>query len=356
MKLSLQISPLCFGLITILISTTHGWGSDKVLLSDISVLTLKNGAMTTGRRSSPVQQVSCVGGNAKGAYIPQVVQCYNRGSDGNDIQWECKTDMDNAYRFGAVEVSCEGYDYSDDPYVLKGSCGLEYTLEYTKEGLQQQQQRGGGHHNYYGDDQGSYYSTPKKSSGLNPFGDLIMLAIVGIIIYAIYHTCIRTPDRSAGPDPQRPDRPRGSPPPYGWRGDNDGNDGNDGNGGDSCSGSRGGGTYSSGPQQGARPQAGGWGNSFWTGLGTGGLLGYMFGGRGTQTQYGRQPYGYGGGYGNGYGGGYGSGFGSMFGGGGGGMFGGGARHRPSGGGMSFGGGGGSTGTRAASGFGGTKRR
>ena len=42
--------------------------------------------------------------------------------------------MDNLYRFGSVEVVCEGYDYADDPHILKGSCGLEYTLELTKEG------------------------------------------------------------------------------------------------------------------------------------------------------------------------------------------------------------------------------
>ena len=50
------------------------------------------------------------------------------------LQWECKSDMDNLYRFGEIEVICEGYDYPDDPYITKGSCGLEYTLEYTKEG------------------------------------------------------------------------------------------------------------------------------------------------------------------------------------------------------------------------------
>ena len=42
--------------------------------------------------------------------------------------------MDNLYRFGEIEVVCEGYDYPEDPYITKGSCGLEYTLEYTKEG------------------------------------------------------------------------------------------------------------------------------------------------------------------------------------------------------------------------------
>ena len=47
--------------------------------------------------------------------------------------------MDNLYRFGSVEVVCEGYDYADDPYILKGSCGLEYTLELTKEGQNKNQ-------------------------------------------------------------------------------------------------------------------------------------------------------------------------------------------------------------------------
>ena len=29
-----------------------------------------------------------------------------------------------------ITVSCEGYNYAEDPYILKGSCGLEYDLEY----------------------------------------------------------------------------------------------------------------------------------------------------------------------------------------------------------------------------------
>jgi hypothetical protein len=30
---------------------------------------------------------------------------------------------------GRIEVVCEGYDYPDDPYILQGSCGLEYRVE-----------------------------------------------------------------------------------------------------------------------------------------------------------------------------------------------------------------------------------
>lgn len=83
--------------------------------------------MTNARRSSPVPHLKCVGGSAGcHSFMPQTVQCYNRGSDGYDVQWECKTDMDNEYRFGKIEVSCEGYDYPDDPYVLKGSCGVSF--------------------------------------------------------------------------------------------------------------------------------------------------------------------------------------------------------------------------------------
>jgi len=40
--------------------------------------------------------------------------------------------MDNAFKFGEISVTCEGYDYPDDPYILKGSCGVSLAciLEY----------------------------------------------------------------------------------------------------------------------------------------------------------------------------------------------------------------------------------
>ena len=65
-----------------------GFSNDpgKVRLQDVQVLTLKHGKMTTGRRSSPVPQLKCVGGSAQGAFNPQVVQCKNVGWDGQDAQ------------------------------------------------------------------------------------------------------------------------------------------------------------------------------------------------------------------------------------------------------------------------------
>ena len=77
-------------------------------------------------------------------------------------KWECKTDMDNSYRFGRIEVSCEGYSHPGDDYILRGSCGLEYTLELTAEG----RARGSGSHH------GSKQSGGKETLGvyLQPCG------------------------------------------------------------------------------------------------------------------------------------------------------------------------------------------
>merc|ERR1712107_343395 len=149
---------------------------------------------------------SCVGGSGRGEEQPERVQCYNRVSDGRGVQWECKAVIDNGLRFGQVEVVCEGYDYPDDPYILAGSCGLEHTLELTKEGREKRSNSGGGGGwgggwqnpgNSYSSK--SYYdSTSSQSSGL---GDLILLGVVGIVIYAVYKTCVDAPsmgDREYG--------------------------------------------------------------------------------------------------------------------------------------------------------------
>jgi hypothetical protein len=52
-------------------------------------------------------------------------------------------------------VLCEGYDYPDDPYILAGSCGLEYTLELTKLGRDKRTSSG---NQYSGSSYNSYYS------------------------------------------------------------------------------------------------------------------------------------------------------------------------------------------------------
>ncbi|XP_022251066.1 store-operated calcium entry-associated regulatory factor-like isoform X2 [Limulus polyphemus] len=273
--------------------SAQGWGSHKVKLKDVEVLTLYHGKMTTGRRSPPVPQLQCIGGSAGcSAFVPQVVQCYNKGSDGNSVQWECKTDMDSSFRFGTVEVVCEGYDYPDDPYILVGSCGLEYSIDLSEEGLQKKGKQGqynyGGWNSHKGHSYQQTYNELHQRGGIS---DIILVIIIGIIIYAIYRTCIQTQQFSSTND----DYP-------GYDSRNSG--GNAGLGG-----------------------------GFWTGALTGGLLGYLFGNRNRgwaasgYTHRERPSYGWsGGGSGEWFSGG--SGFDSS----------------------------GSSSTRTASGFGGTRRR
>lgn len=105
------------------------WGqTDRVKLKDIQALTFFPDKYTETRRSEQVRQMSCVGTYCDWVHL-QSIQCYNRGFDGRAVQWECKADMPNNYRFGQLTVSCEGYESPSDEYVLAGSCKLKYSIE-----------------------------------------------------------------------------------------------------------------------------------------------------------------------------------------------------------------------------------
>lgn len=91
----------------------------------MQVLTLHTGRLTTGRRSSPMAQLTCVGGSASHRQSEvSTVQCYNQGFNGRDYDWRCESQLDKSLKISEFVVSCEGYNNPDDPYVLVGSCGL----------------------------------------------------------------------------------------------------------------------------------------------------------------------------------------------------------------------------------------
>ncbi|MCP9263904.1 Store-operated calcium entry-associated regulatory factor [Dirofilaria immitis] len=233
--------------------------SEKVRLIDVTTLTLYRDAYTTGRRSAPIPQIQCVGGSAKGKFEPRVVQCYNRGYDGNDVQWECKAEMSNQYEFGKIRISCEGYDYPDDPYILRGSCGLKYNLEYSQEGR----------NNY---DKGKKYQVRLHMRKImSKFGSLTLSTVIILLLFLllVYFSCAQSTTgdgrtrRSGWGWDQGPQPPPGGPPPPGFKSFTRPFDAPP--------------TYEEsfyGPS-GSQSQSSGPG--FFSGLGLGGLAGYLYG-------------------------------------------------------------------------------
>nr|XP_055190872.1 store-operated calcium entry-associated regulatory factor isoform X2 [Nyctereutes procyonoides] len=275
-----------------------GWNDpDRILLRDIKALTLHHDRYTTSRRLDPIPQLKCVGGTAGcDSYTPKVIQCQNKGWDGYDVQkwgtslaqlvehvvldfgivrfrphaWECKTDLDIAYKFGKTMVSCEGYEFSEDQYVLRGSCGLEYNLDYTELGLKKLRESGKNHgfnsfSNYYD----KLYSP--DSSGIH---GLITILVLLAIAYGVYKLFLSDGQDSPPPYSEYPPNSyhyqrftnSAGPPPSGFKSEYTGPHGATSGFGSAFTGQQR--FDNSGP-------------GFWTGLGTGGILGYLFGSNST---------------------------------------------------------------------------
>ncbi|KAJ8269366.1 hypothetical protein COCON_G00119730 [Conger conger] len=280
------------------------------------------------------------------SFVPDVVQCQNKGWDGVDVQWECKTDMDNAYRFGRIEVSCEGFNHPDDPYILKGSCGLEYALELTEEG-RQRRRGGGGGGGGFGDFAGfassffqgssdsrrshqgekTYHQSSTGGDGGGDASGLIVVALFLLLAYGVYKMFLCGPvarhQRFGDGGPQGPNTQgfphNAGPPPPGFKPDytdhSSGYGGSAGYPGGSAgypgasSGNPGASSGYPGASSGYPGASSGYGfrndfmgsqstqnhsstgNGFWTGMGSGGILGYLFGSQRRQSGNSYRPTG-----------------------------------------------------------------
>ncbi|KAJ1308004.1 hypothetical protein OPQ81_002077 [Rhizoctonia solani] len=219
---------------------------ERVPLSSIKTLVLYANEFTSSRRTSAVLQLECTGSVCRD-FQPSSVYCTKAG----DSDWKCEADLPASLRFGKLHVSCEGWDRPGDPYVLKGSCGLTYSLVRTPSG------------NHYGPSGSTDYTT-------------YVLYIVAVLL-ALY---ILISWLRPHPFGSRSGRNWGSGTPGGGRGN--------GGGGWPWGGSwggRGGGPSSSNdapppytkytrPSQPNQNES--WRPGFWTGLGAGGLAAGMY--------------------------------------------------------------------------------
>ncbi|KAL4918046.1 hypothetical protein BDW62DRAFT_182243 [Aspergillus aurantiobrunneus] len=237
-------------------------GKNAILLSQVHSLTLREGRLTSSRRVSPIPQLKCVGPSKRmcNMYDIDTMRCTNEGYgyDEEDVQWTCTASLPGEFKLGSTEVVCEGYRNADDPWVLKGSCGVEYRILLTELGEQKFGQASFDEDNWW---RGQKRYKDSETI-LNSLGNLIFWGIfLGVflwILYAMLRECF-----GAQRDPRQPrwgwggggggdggPYPGGPPPPY--------------------SSSY---TYSSGtPGQNWRP-------GFWTGAITGGGIGYGLGRR-----------------------------------------------------------------------------
>lgn len=111
-------------LIFVLLSGVQCTISGPIPIKDIDHLIFNKGELTTGRRVDPIQQMICTT-KCSG---PNLIVCKNKDLDGTDVIWECEAPFDKGIELGKFQVSCEGYDYPEDPNILSGSCSISYSL------------------------------------------------------------------------------------------------------------------------------------------------------------------------------------------------------------------------------------
>ncbi|KAF7294517.1 Oligopeptide transporter [Mycena kentingensis (nom. inval.)] len=170
-----------------LIIVASGFVLGEGVLAKIPALTFYKNEWTEGRRTSPIPQLTCVGKPCS-LFTPDVVRCESLGGSGTEIDWKCTADLPDSLRLGRVEVGCEGWSKAGDPYVLKGSCALEYRLVQVPGTL-----RNSNSDNF-----------SQKSDTMSAAFMIFWLVVVGVILYALYASCMDTDtNRHRAPSPPR---------------------------------------------------------------------------------------------------------------------------------------------------------
>ncbi len=101
----------------------------QLLFRDVQNISFKSDVNTVAGRLPSVPQLQCMSG-CFGARTPYYVLCVNTGfadPSSGEPSWACSA---QGVKFTSVVVACEGFAYRDDPYILEGSCTLEYSLAF----------------------------------------------------------------------------------------------------------------------------------------------------------------------------------------------------------------------------------
>ena len=255
---------------------------DAVLLSKVKSLTFKSNSQTTARRVKPIPQMQCIGpANICKLYSVDTMRCMNSGSDYDEenVQWTCTASLSPEFKLGSTDVSCEGYAGSEDPYVLKGSCGVEYRLLLTEIGEEKYGKKplwGGSKSK--GSSKSSKTNEGITSEGTNWFFWAVFLIVIGVIVYSAFSSNNNGgPPRFGGggngggnddPPPPYDSRDYGAPPRKPRT-------------------ARTGRTSTSGSSSRAAGEQ--WRPGFWTGAATGAAAGYLAGNRGNSSRQQTRP-------------------------------------------------------------------
>ncbi|KAL7946259.1 hypothetical protein V8C42DRAFT_320066 [Trichoderma barbatum] len=232
---------------------------NAILLSEVRTLTLRgNGAKTTARRVAAAPQLKCISSKTVcDLFSIDVMRCTNQGSSygTEDIEWSCSASLPEEFKLGSTDVICEGYASSDDPYVLKGSCGVEYRLILTDKGERRYPDAANPNGRWFSDGEGG------TDLGAWAFA-AIFFAVLGWIIYSAWVNG----NNNQG---QRPPGRRGG-----------------GGGGGGWGPGWGPGNDPPPPYPGTKPDESqqGWRPGFWSGLAGGAAAGYMAGNRNNRQE------------------------------------------------------------------------
>jgi len=237
----------------------------RVELAKIKSLTFYKDSYTAARRTSSLPQAVCVGKPCK-LFQPDVVRCVSLGGTGTEVNWKCEADLPDTLRFGRVEVSCEGWSSPGDPYVLKGSCSLEYRLVQIPDSLHTSD---------------SPIFSPKDYDWASMFFWIVWFGFIALVLYSVFLSCRSNRNSRSTPRPSSNNPPRRPSSGSGWfPGDHHDN-------------------YPSDPpppypkyqEQDAPPTWQNWRPGFWTGAALGGLANRWWNGpRTTEVPVRRTAY------------------------------------------------------------------